>query len=65
MNELREGIWNIAIPFSKWVDKQYGRRWHYIMNKVWQRSRRTHPVKSRYRHAKTLARKGYRYKGGR
>lgn len=29
------------------------------------RSCRTHAVKSRVRHAKRMARKGYRYKGGR
>lgn len=38
MNELREGIQNTIILFSKWAQS---------------------------RHAKTLARKGYRYKGGR
>lgn len=38
---------------------------HYIMRKAWQRSCRNHAVKSRCRHAKMLARKGYRYKGGR
>jgi len=38
---------------------------HYFGLKSWQRSCRTHAVKSRVRHAKIMARKGYRYKGGR
>lgn len=38
---------------------------HYFGLKSWQRSCRDHAVKSRVRHAKRIARKGYRYKGGR
>lgn len=38
---------------------------HYFGLKSWQRSCRTHAVKSRVRHAQRMARKGYRYKGGR
>lgn len=38
---------------------------HYFGLKSWQRSCRNHAVKSRVRHAKRMARKGYRYKGGR
>lgn len=37
---------------------------HYFGLKSWQRSCRNHAVKSRVRHAKRMARKGYR-KGGR
>lgn len=65
MNELRKGIWSIMMALSKWAQSRQSRNRHYIMRKAWQRSCRTHLVKSRCRHAKTLARKGYRYKGGR
>lgn len=67
MNEvkLREGIQNTIILFSKWAQSRQSRNRHYIMSKAWQRSCRGHLLKSRCRHAKTLARKGYRYKGGR
>lgn len=38
---------------------------HYWGVKSWQRSCRHHAVKSRVRHAKRMARNGFRYKGGR
>lgn len=38
---------------------------HYLGVKSWQRSCRHHAVKSRVRHAKKMARDGFRYKGGR
>lgn len=37
---------------------------HYFGVKSWQRSCRNHAVKSRVRHAKRKAARGYRYKGG-
>lgn len=67
MNEakLKEKIRGIMTTLSKWVQSKQSRHRHYIMSKAWQRSCRPHPVKSRCRHAKTRAHKGYRYKGGR
>ena len=65
MNELRKGIRSIMMALSKWAQSRQSRNRHYIMSKAWQRSCRGHLLKSRCRHAKTLARKEYRYKGGR
>nr|DAZ36378.1 MAG TPA: hypothetical protein [Caudoviricetes sp.] len=53
--------WNMI---NKAFSKLSGRR-HYILRKAWQRSIRNKFKKSRCRHAETLLRKGYRYKGGR
>lgn len=49
-----ENLWRI-VP---------GRVKSYYMMKAWQRSCRNHAVKSRVRHAKRKAARGYRYKGG-
>ena len=67
MNEAKrkEGIRSIMMALSQWAQSRQSRYRHYIISKAWQRSCRNHPLKSRCRHAKTLARKGYRYKGGR
>ena len=67
MNEAKwkEGIRGIMMALSKWAQSWQSQHRHYIMSKAWQRSCRGHLLKSRCRHAKTLARKGYRYKGGR
>jgi hypothetical protein len=36
----------------------------YLLRKSWQRSIRHTHIPSRCRHARTYAKKGYRYKGG-
>lgn len=64
-SKLEDGIMKLVRAFSKRAQSRQSQHRHYIMRKAWQRSCRPHPVKSRCRHAKMLARKGYRYKGGR
>ena len=64
-SKLEDGIKKRVRVFPKWAQSRQSQHRHYIMRKAWQRSCRNHAVKSRCRHAKTLACKGYRYKGGR
>lgn len=53
----------VGIKFERLWSLVPARKKHYYGTKSWQRSCRDHAVKSRVRHAKALARKGYRYKG--
>lgn len=63
-SKLEEGIMKLVRAFSTWAQSRQSRHRHYIMRKAWQRSIRHTKQRSHVRHAKTLARKGYRYKGG-
>ena len=55
----------LAAAFDRWWRVVPGGMKRYYGMKGWQRSCRNHAVKSRVRHAKRKAARGYRYKGGR
>lgn len=58
-------IWKcLAAAFDRWWRVVPGGMKRYYGTKGWQRSCRNHAVKSRVRHAKRKAARGYRYKGG-
>lgn len=54
----------LAAAFDRWWRVVPGGMKRYYGTKGWQRSCRNHAVKSRVRHAKRKAARGYRYKGG-
>ena len=54
----------LAAAFDRWWRVVPGGMKRYYGTKGWQRSYRNHAVKSRVRHAKRKAARGYRYKGG-
>lgn len=54
----------LAAAFDRWWRVVPGGMKRYYGTKGWQRSCWNHAVKSRVRHAKRKAARGYRYKGG-
>lgn len=54
----------LAAAFDRWWRVVPGGMKRYYGMKGWQRSCRNHAVKSRVRHAKRKAARGYHYKGG-
>lgn len=54
----------LVAAFDRWWRVVPGGMKRYYGTKGWQRSCQNHAVKSRVRHAKRKAARGYRYKGG-
>ena len=61
---MEKNLYNDLVAMLLSLSRHAQRHNHYLKRKSWQRSIRHVKQRSHVRHAKTLARKGNRYKGG-
>ena len=62
--DMEKNLCNDLVAMLLSLSRHAQRHNYYLKQKSWQRSIRHVKQRSHVRHAKTLARKGYRYKGG-